>query len=388
MATCLSLWGSIMSSISVSSDGRTRIRFFDGDGRERAIYIGDISQEQAEAIKVRITEINNANIVGLPMPVESRLWLNRVGDVFYTKLVAAGLVEPRGSSLLGEWLKQFIDGRSNLKPNALDKLKQTETRLITFFGANTPLRKITRAKASEWATWLRAGKYSNPDVMGPLSEASTRTHAGNAKTIMKEAVTRNLVSENVFSHLACGSTPTKNDRYVTPEEAAKILAECPNQTYRLIFGLARYAGLRTPSEVMPLRWADIDWKRHRLNVRSPKTERYRGHEWRVVPIEPRLMALLTAAKESPEDDECLFRITWGGGGAVHEKMKQIVKLSGVEPWEGLFQTLRRSCEIEWAGRYPQYAVSKWIGHSITVSGLHYANTVPDELYQKAAQIGQ
>ena len=33
---------------------------------------------------------------------------------------------------------------------------------------------------------------------------------------------------------------------------------------------------------------------------------------------------------------------------------------------------------------PQYAVSKWIGHSITVSGRHYANDVPDELFQRAA----
>jgi len=34
--------------------------------------------------------------------------------------------------------------------------------------------------------------------------------------------------------------------------------------------------------------------------------------------------------------------------------------------------------------FPQYAVSKWIGHSITVSGKHYANAVPDELFDRAA----
>jgi len=30
-------------------------------------------------------------------------------------------------------------------------------------------------------------------------------------------------------------------------------------------------------------------------------------------------------------------------------------------------------------------VSKWLGHSITASGRHYANAVPDELFAKAAQ---
>lgn len=35
--------------------------------------------------------------------------------------------------------------------------------------------------------------------------------------------------------------------------------------------------------------------------------------------------------------------------------------------------------------FPQYVVSKWIGHSITVSGRHYANTVPEELFDQAAR---
>ncbi len=36
---------------------------------------------------------------------------------------------------------------------------------------------------------------------------------------------------------------------------------------------------------------------------------------------------------------------------------------------------------------PQYAVSKWIGHSITISGKHYANDVPVELLDRAAGVG-
>jgi hypothetical protein len=36
--------------------------------------------------------------------------------------------------------------------------------------------------------------------------------------------------------------------------------------------------------------------------------------------------------------------------------------------------------------FPQYAVSRWIGHSIAISGKHYANSVPDELFDRAAQI--
>ena len=37
-------------------------------------------------------------------------------------------------------------------------------------------------------------------------------------------------------------------------------------------------------------------------------------------------------------------------------------------------------------QFPQYAVSKWIGHSITISGKHYANAVPDELFDRASGV--
>ena len=36
--------------------------------------------------------------------------------------------------------------------------------------------------------------------------------------------------------------------------------------------------------------------------------------------------------------------------------------------------------------YPQFAVSRWIGHSITVSGKHYASLVPDELFDRAGGV--
>ncbi len=75
------------------------------------------------------------------------------------------------------------------------------------------------------------------------------------------------------------------------------------------------------------------------------------------------------------------------GGQLNRRLKAIARKAGLEPWPRVFQTLRSSCEKEWAMHFPQYAVSKWIGHSITISGKHYANDVPDELFDKAARVG-
>ena len=51
----------------------------------------------------------------------------------------------------------------------------------------------------------------------------------------------------------------------------------------LVVALARYGGLRCPSEIALLKWSDIHWDAERMTVTSPKTKRY-GKATRVVPI--------------------------------------------------------------------------------------------------------
>ena len=81
-----------------------------------------------------------------------------------------------------------------------------------------------------------------------------------------------------------------------------------------------------------------------------------------------------------KNEDVLSRIR----AAVRRQVKAVWRRAGVDPWERLWQTLRQSCEKEWAMRFPQFAVSKWMGHSITIFGRHYANEVPDELFARAA----
>ncbi len=203
--------------------------------------------------------------------------------------------------------------------------------------------------------------------------------------MLADALRRKVFEENPFAAIKSGPTPSRYTRYVTPDEIDRVIEACPDSEWRLLFGLARYAGLRVPSESHRLTWTDVDFDRGRLTVYSPKTERWAGHEQRLVPITPKLMALLRDRFETMgEGEERLVRL--GGHGALLRPVRRIVARAGVDLWERLWQTLRSSCEKEWAMTFPQYAVSKWIGHSITVSGRHYANAVPDELFERAAQV--
>lgn len=313
-----------------------------------------------------------AKLTGI-MDGEVSRWLADLDDDLYAKLAGVGLVAERESTQLGPWLEKFMAGYSK-KPQSRRKMQLTVDKLLAFFDPATPFRKITPDQAADWRQSLANGN----------SEASVKVHCGNAKTIFNEAVRRGLVKESPFRFLKSGATSSANDRYVTPEEIEAVLTACPNHEWKLVFALARLAGLRTPSETHLLTWADVDWERSRLTVRSPKTERFDGQGQRMVPITPRLMQVLQDAFDAaPEGQQRLVTIR---GGYLRRNAGDIVKRAGVEAWKDIFQTLRRSCEKEWAMVHPQYAVSKWIGHSITVSGKHYANSVPDELFDKAAQM--
>ena len=367
-----------MASVTTRRNRSRFTIFIDGDGRPQTIYLGRVPMRYAESVKVKVEDLVSASIMGHAPADETSPWLADLDDRMIDKLARVGLTVPRQTLTLQGWLTQYLDGREGeLKPESHRKLGQTRDKLVAYFDPQIRLRTITTQQAAEWRQWLRRQK---------LSEAAVKTHSGNAKTVMQEAVRRKLLPENPFQHLKSGPTPSWYTRYITPDEITRIIDACPDAEWRLLFGLARYAGLRIPSESHLLTWADVDWERGRLTVRSPKTEHHAGHEQRLVPIIPKLMKLLQDRFDECEEGEQNL-VTIRGQGRIMRQVRAICARAGVELWARLWQTLRASCEKEWAMTFPQYAVSKWIGHSITVSGLHYANDVPDELFQQAAAVG-
>jgi integrase len=80
------------------------------------------------------------------------------------------------------------------------------------------------------------------------------------------------------------------------QDAQKLLEVAPPE-WRCIIALARFAGLRCPSEVLSLRWSDIQFDTGKMTVTSPKTAHLPGKEYRVVPIFARLRPYLEEAFE-------------------------------------------------------------------------------------------
>jgi integrase len=97
-------------------------------------------------------------------------------------------------------------------------------------------------------------------------------------------------------------------RFIDRATTQKVIDACPNAEWKLIVALARYGGLRVPSETNRLRWEMIDWDRGRITVESPKTEHIEGKEQRIIPLFPELRPFLLAAfEDAPAGERYVIR---------------------------------------------------------------------------------
>ncbi|MCH9656781.1 MAG: tyrosine-type recombinase/integrase [Planctomycetes bacterium] len=204
---------------------------------------------------------------------------------------------------------------------------------------------------------------------------------------------RKLIDENPFDGVNAKATGVKDrQRFVTREEIAKVLEACPDHHWRMIVALSRFGGLRCPSEVLSLRWQDVNWETGRIVVTSPKTEHHAGKECREIPLFPELRSALEESFDlAPEGAEYVvddrFRNSaMGPAGWMNANLRttflKIVKKAGLSPWPRIFQNLRASRETELIGQFPVQVVTSWLGNTPSVALGHYLMTT-DEHFQAA-----
>ncbi|MEN6497002.1 MAG: phage integrase SAM-like domain-containing protein, partial [Thermoguttaceae bacterium] len=246
-----------MASISREPNGRRTIQFMATDGKRRSIRLGKVSQRAAEAIKVKIESLVAAKITGYALDDETARWVTSLDGAMIAKLADAGLIRRREIALLGRFLDEYVDGRSDVKGSTRLVYGHTRRNLIDFFGREKPLREIQKGDADDWRVYLITKEG--------LADNTVRRRCGIAKQFFRAAVRKGLIAENPFSELTASVRGNKaRERFVSREVAQKILDACPDAQWRLLFALSRFGGLRCPSEHLNLRWTDVDWERSRF----------------------------------------------------------------------------------------------------------------------------
>ncbi|KKL89720.1 hypothetical protein LCGC14_1911880, partial [marine sediment metagenome] len=215
----------------------------------------------------------------------------------------------------------------------------------------------------EWSRWL--------EVEEKLALPTARRRCGYAKQFFRHAVKKRFIERNPFVELKAATYGNREKfRFIDHATIQRIIETCPDGEWRAMVALARYGGLRCPSEILTLTWDAINWHRGRMRVRSPKTEHHEGGAFRDVPLFPELLTYLRELwEEAPKgENRVITRYDYNGQNTnLRTQFQKIIRRAGVEPWPKLWQNLRSTRETELAESFPMHVVCTWIGNSEAVA---------------------
>ena len=389
-----------MASIAKDKNGNRRILFVASDGRRPTIRLGKVSQRAAEAVKFRVEQLLAAKMTGHALEADTAGWVSKLDPTMADKLARVGLIPKpadKGQTELGLFLKEYLDGRADLKSATKVVRGQVVRDLNEHFGEKRDVRTILPGQADGFKQWLIGRKLAPTTIHKRLQVARSFF---NAMRRWK------LIAENPFEDVKAAATGIQDrQHFVSCEEIAKVLDACPNQDWRVIVALSRFGGLRCPSEVLSVRWQDIDWANDRVLVTSPKTEHHPGKATRTIPLFAELKPILEDAFElAPKGsvyvvNEKFRKAAMGESGWMNANLRttfeKIIRRAGLQPWPRLFHNLRASRETELVENYPVQAVTGWLGNTPSVAMRHYLMTTEahfdaavsgkGEAAQKAAQ---
>jgi integrase len=197
------------------------------------------------------------------------------------------------------WVRRYIEGRIDLKPRSILNLETVEASLVAFMGDRT-IDSITKADAKGFRAYLKSEGYA---------EATIANRVKKSKQFFNAAIDAKLITENPFHGVKIGSmSNSTRHRFITHEEIASVLKVCPDVQWRLIFALARYGGLRIPSDMRQLKWGDIHWDKGFFLVHAEKTEHHENRGVRKVPLFSELQPILMDAFDQAEPG-CEYVVT-------------------------------------------------------------------------------
>lgn len=171
---------------------------------------------------------------------------------------------------LEDWLEQWLERQQkHLKSSTLDGYRKIIFNiLIPEFGRKT-LAEFRRSDVRDWCNKQDASNKRLSNVQSVL------------RASLQGALDDDLIESNPL-HGWCYSrkeapSPVDDIDPFTADEQNALLAACRDPQHRNLFQFAFWTGLRT-SELVALKWGDIDWRRKIVRISRAKTQASDEHE--------------------------------------------------------------------------------------------------------------
>ena len=349
------------------------------NGHRKTIPLGaKYTQKTATDLKGIVETLlhhtNNGNSI---LDKRTSAWIESTSEEIREKLASAGLIAIPHSHTLKELWDSFLEHKTleqrtgQIKEATVIHYGVTRNHFFTSFKETTLLTDLSKETLIRWKTELLK-QFSQATVAGQLK---------HTKSAFTWAVNQGWIEKSPLDGIGRGSFVNREkDRLVTMAEYHQLLDSCPCQDWRVIIALVRIGGLRCPSEVVRLRWEDVNWEHNKFYVRSPKTARYAGKEGRWVPIFDGLKEELETSFFSSESEGKEFVINRYRQPEqnLRTTFNKILKRAGLLGMPRPFDNMRMTRANEVYNRWGAFKESQWIGHSGRVRMDHYMMLADDD----------
>jgi len=377
-----------MASVNNRPDGHRWIQFVDPNGRRQTLRLGKANAKAAADVCRRVETLLAAAMTGTPIDRDTAGWLASLDVRLRRRLSAVALTDTAGDRVrLAEFLDEYVTSRTDLKASTLTVLGHTKRCLLRFFGENKLLRAITAGDAEAWRIWLATEANDRDNERDELSDNTVRRRTGIAKQFFHAALKKQFIDVNPFAGLTAQVRGNRaRQKFVTRDEIQKVIDAAPDLEWRTIIALSRYAGLRVPSELLALRWTDVDLPGGQMIIRASKTEHHESGGIRACPIFPELRPYLEAAWDAAEPGaEHVITRYRDSRTNLRTGLLRIIARAGLAPWPKLFHNLRATRQTELLDRFPVKAVCEWLGNSQAVAIEHYAQVTAEHFRVAAVE---
>ena len=319
-------------------------------------------------MKSHVEEIVNATLARVSIPADTARWLGNLQPVLRDKLARLGLVGPVDAEIaaprIADYIDSFLTKRTDLKESTRSDIRNSGKCLVEFVGSTKRLDEFTKGDASDWLRWMKGKEYA---------DATASRRMGRGSQFFADAVDHDLIVKNPFKGVKVPGMTNKARQYnVDPATMRTLLGSAVGTEWRLVIALARWGGLRIPSELVGLEWSDVRWDEGKFLVPSPKTAHHTNGESRWVPIFPDLLPYLrTAWEAAPDGTTKIISRNMTGQSNLRSKLLWTLRKAGLKPWPRLFQNMRSMRQTELDEQYPSHKVCAWMGNSMLIASKHY-----------------
>jgi integrase len=338
----------------------------------KSIHLGRINATQAKWIGDRIEELRLASMLNVSPSQKALDWAN--GSSLLPKLTELGLVrKPKiDSKSIADWWDVYINSRTDLAAGSLKGWQTAKVHAVAFFGSE-PMASINVMEAKQ--------------VVRDLSARYASTHAKKIveriSAVFQSAVDAGQISENPFKGVGVKGAKHKEESkfYLEKSIADKVLEKCQIPELRVLFALARYGGLRTPTEPISLTWTNVDFTKQRMTFTDSKKKKPRTTPL-FLEVETELLAL---RKLAPLDQEFVIDRARASAATTWRKwLLDAILEAGLSGWPSLWTNLRASCRTDLERKFPPHVCNAWLGHDSKTAAKHYL-MVTEEDFARAVE---